>query len=255
MNSATVLRRIAKSLENDPPSGGPPKYLSLHNRILSAIEVGDWMPGEKLPPETAFAQAVPVSLGTIQKALQMLADDGVVVRRHRDGTYVAGAAVADEATIFRFLADDGKSLLPIYTNVLEIAPVRASGPWSEFLGAEESFIRITRLVSINLEFDTYNQVYLSANRFSDFLDIPAHDLDGTALTRILGERYNAPMLRTVQRLRVSALPPAACQAIGCPENTIGMSWNVLAYSYRDAPVTFHQIYLPPNDRQLEVREP
>ena len=139
--------------------------------------------------------------------------------------------------------------------MLEITQIGEKGPWSEFLGAEESFIRITRLVNINLEFDTYNQVYLPASRFGDFLDIPAHDLDGTALTRILGERYSAPMLRTVQRLHVSALPPDACRAIGCPENTTGVSWNVLAYSYRDTPITFHQIYLPPNDRQLEVREP
>ncbi|NKB56345.1 MAG: UTRA domain-containing protein, partial [Alphaproteobacteria bacterium] len=72
--------------------------------------------------------------------------------------------------------------------------------------------------------------------------------------KVIGEQHNAPILRTVQRMQVTELPPDACQAIGIQNGTIGMSWDVLAYSYRDMPITYQRIYLPPNERRLEVRE-
>lgn len=253
MSSATVLRRIATSLRKSSSNDSSPKYKLLHSQILTAIEKGEWAPGEKLPPETTFAQEIPLSLGTIQKALQMLADDGVVVRRHRDGTYVAGAVIIDEATIYRFLADDEKNLLPIYMFVLDVTRTDEKGPWSTFL-KETSFVRITRRVSINVEFEAYNQVYLPAERFSTFLETPVHELHGVSLEKVLGERHNAPILRTVQRMQATTLPAQACQAIGMEDGTVGMSWDVLAYSYRDMPITYQRIYLPPNNRQLEVRE-
>jgi len=254
MTSTTILQRIADALNDDAAGDALPKYLLLHNQIMAAIEAGEWGPGERLPPETVFAKEIPLSLGTIQKALQMLADEGVVVRRHRDGTYVAGAVIIDEATIFRFLADDGAKLLPIYTYVLDVTRTDEAGPWSDFFAGESEFLRITRRVSVNLEFDVFNRVYMSAARFGTFLDLPLHQLHGASLVELLGERFNAPVLRTVQRMQIAALPAVACRISDIPDDTVGMVWEVLAYSYRDSPVTYQSIYLPPNGRRLEVRE-
>ena len=129
MKSETILRRIARSLDRDAPGRSGPKYLSLRDAILAAIEAGEWAPGDKLPPETAFEQEMPVSLGTVQRALQILAVDGIVDRRHRDGTYVTQLPILDEISILRFAGKDGESLLPIYTKVLDIARTREPGPW------------------------------------------------------------------------------------------------------------------------------
>ncbi len=254
MKSMTILRRIARSLEKDAPLRTGPKYLSLHDSILAAIEAGDWAPGEKLPPETAFAQEMPVSLGTVQKALKALADGGIVERRHRDGTYVTRFPILDEISILRFTEKDGENLLPVYAKVLEIALTREAGPWSRLMPAEDSFVRITRIISVNLDFKVYNQIHLPAERFGSLLERSAQDLDGVGIVHILSRRFNAPLLRTVQLLQVLALPAPICAAVGVPAGTTGAKWDVDAYSYRGLPFAHHRTYLPPNECQLEVRE-
>ena len=59
-----------------------PIYLRLANRILKEIEAGIWRPGDRLPAETKLAELEGVSLGTVQKGLNHLAEQGVLVRRH-----------------------------------------------------------------------------------------------------------------------------------------------------------------------------
>ena len=168
-SDAHVLDWIAESMrEADAgPDRAAPKYRILYNYMLGAIEGGRWKVGHRIPPETEFARRMPVSLGTIQKALKLLEEDGVVVRRLGHGTFVAVPA-ANESDIrnFRFLDEDagGDRLLPVYPKVLSVERSRADGPWRPFLGAAE-FVRIARIISVNLEFTTFAEVFLPAGRF------------------------------------------------------------------------------------------
>ena len=130
-----VFTALATALEDGPPAGVArlPKYLQLSDAIARAIVQGDLKTGEKLPPEGELARVLPASLGTIQRALNNLADRGLLVRRHGHGTFVAEPAMAPkDLWHFRFLADDGRSLLPVYTQVGSVEPVRRAGPWSDF---------------------------------------------------------------------------------------------------------------------------
>ena len=253
------LQRIAKSMQ--PKGGieavGVPKYVALYNRLLASIESGDWKPGDQLPPETELARFVPVSLGTVQKALRMLADHGIVVRRHGHGTFVAGAPAtknAAEIRNFRFLADDGKSLLPLYTRVLAIEATKEKGPWSRFFVDEVNFVRITRLVNVNLEFQNYCRLYLPASRFGVFLKYGPHDLDGAAVTHLLTERFNAPTLRFVHHLRAIDLPSDTCKILNVSIGSSGHEWEMFGYTYRNAPITYQHVYMPAHERRLELRD-
>jgi GntR family transcriptional regulator len=236
---------------------GIPKYLAVHNRILSMIQAGSWKPGDQLPPELELARTMQVSLGTAQKALRLLADHGVVVRRQGHGTFVAGAPAPknpNEIRHFRFLADDGVSLLPLYTRVLEIAETSDQGPWTTFFPGEATFVRITRLVNVNLEFQNYCRLVLPTSRFGMFLNYSLHDLDGAALTHFIGERFNAPTLHCVHHLCSVDLPDDVCQRIDVPIGTQGTEWEMFGYTFRNAPVSYQHVYMPPNRRRLELRD-
>lgn len=229
------------------------KYQVLYEQILQQIESGEWRPGDRLPPEAAFARHIPVSLGTVQRALRLLADDGILVRRHGDGTYVATRSpYATDIQNFRFLDDEGR-LLPVYSTVVTIDAVGDDGPWAEFLVEEERFVRVKRVVSVNREFDTFGEFYVSASRFGAFLDYAPGDLDGVGFTHLLAEHFNAPSLRFEQRIGFVSMPAHVAAAIGTKEGQIGMLWQNRAFSYRDAPLYYQRFYLPPNNRNIEVR--
>lgn len=250
-----ALRRIAKVLaykRSEAPSG--PRYVALYKAILSEIEAGNWAPGSKLPSDTSFAQALPLSLGTIQKALQRLAGDGIIARHYRRGTFVRGLAV-DVGAIrnLRFLADDGASLLPVYVRVLDVAQVDKQGRWSAPFGSEKKFIRLRRTCSVNLDFRVALETFLPARRFRALLKIPTAELDGTPLTHFLGSRFSAPTIRSVQRVRAGVLDDASCEMVGVPPNTMGLHWEMYGYSHRDEPIIYQRAQVPPTESWLEMR--
>lgn len=64
-----------------------PEQLAL--TLEKAILAHKHRPGDKLPPERAWAQQLGVSRAVLREALGAMAERGLVVRRHGDGTYVS----------------------------------------------------------------------------------------------------------------------------------------------------------------------
>ncbi|MEM7694053.1 MAG: GntR family transcriptional regulator [Pseudomonadota bacterium] len=61
--------------------------------LVRRLTAREWRARETLPPETALAAHYGVARGTVNRALQSLAEDGVVERRRRAGTIVAARPV------------------------------------------------------------------------------------------------------------------------------------------------------------------
>lgn len=233
--------------------GGGPKYGQVANRILRQIEGGVWKPGDQLPSEADLAKSMEVSLGTVQKALQLLVEDRVVVRQHGRGTFVGTSRTPEEALRhFRFLSEGGDRLLPVFSTVLGIAETTEPGPWSHFLKDEPSFVTLRRRLSVGGEFDVYSEFYLPGSRVRPLLDIPPDELDGVLLRDFLAERFNLPTLRMEQRMQCGLIPPRVCNLINLPRGSFGLIWHLLGYSYRDAPAIFQRAYVPPTDRALQI---
>jgi len=80
--------------------GRAPLYAQVRDRIVAAIEAGEWDAGESLPSEFELADRFGVSQGTVRKGMDALVAEGVLRRRQGLGTFVAeaeddwGAAVA-----------------------------------------------------------------------------------------------------------------------------------------------------------------
>lgn len=250
------LRQLADRLRQTPGIKGQaaPKYLVLHEAVLDAIESGVWKPGERLPSEADLADILPVSLGTVQRALQTLVEQGVVTRRHGQGSFVAGLPVnANHIRNFRFLDDDGESLLPVYGRVLDVELSDGKGPWSDFLGADNRFVRISRVISVNLEFQTYSLVYLPEDKFGDLLKMPRSSIS-VPLTYMLSERFNAPTLHATHTVSCAQLPQDACLAMGQQSGSIGMHWEIFSFTYRKLPSFYQRVYLPLTARKLQFSD-
>jgi len=251
------LESIAAQLleaANQVEQARSPKYLSLYNAFLNAIESGLWKPGERLPSEVTIADALPVSLGTIQRALQILVEHGVVTRRHGQGSFVAGLPInANQIRNFCFLDDDGQQLLPVYGRVLSVDVTEEQGPWTDFLGEGTRCVRISRVISVNLEFQTFSQVYLPEEKFGALLAMP-HSSISVPLTHMLSERFNSPTLHVNHTVSCAPFSEEAALAIGEKPGSIGIHWEIFSYSYRNLPSFYQWVYLPLNRRKLRFSE-
>ncbi len=88
--------------ETAPPTGLS-RYGALAAELRQRIVEGHWPPGSALPAEQRLAAEHGVALGTLRQALGVLAEEGLVERRHGRGTFVRAAlAGAPMLRFFRF---------------------------------------------------------------------------------------------------------------------------------------------------------
>ncbi|MGL5701337.1 MAG: GntR family transcriptional regulator [Kluyvera sp.] len=70
-------------------SSAMPLYLQLVNAIKLAVSEGQLHPGDVLPSERALVEMLSIARGTARKALQQLLEEGILVRNHGSGTFIA----------------------------------------------------------------------------------------------------------------------------------------------------------------------
>jgi GntR family transcriptional regulator len=232
-----------------------PKYLRLSNALLTTIETGYLRVGDQLPSELDIADVLKVSHGTVRRALETLVQQGVVVRSHGSGTFVAGGRQSEEDLwVLRFLRDDGKTLMPVFSHIVSIHQTTEKGPWSELLGGDDSFICINRIMGVGNEFKVFVEFYATMAKCRELLDCRSDELNISSLRVILGERFNMPTLRLEQRLQCRYLEDDICDILELKHGTTGVVLEAFEYTYRDAPVSFRRIFLPPGHRYLALPE-
>ena len=71
----TALERL-RAIVLAGEASDEPRHSRLRTAMLDLMAKGFWSPGAKIPPEKEIAEAVGLSLGTVQKALKTLAEIG-----------------------------------------------------------------------------------------------------------------------------------------------------------------------------------
>ncbi|HEY5289550.1 MAG TPA: GntR family transcriptional regulator [Caulobacteraceae bacterium] len=99
---AASLSRLIGELGEQAPG---PLYQQLHRALRQAIANKQLAPDEALPAERDMAQDLGVSRITVRKALDALADEGLVTRRHGAGTFVAARVEKSFSKLSSFTED------------------------------------------------------------------------------------------------------------------------------------------------------
>ena len=70
------------------------KYRTLADQLREEIRGQEWKAGRRLPTEAELSERFSVSRQTVRRALQLLAEEGVVQSRQGSGTYATGVTRA-----------------------------------------------------------------------------------------------------------------------------------------------------------------
>lgn len=231
-----------------------PKHVRLRNAVLAAIRDGSLKAGDQIPPEQGLCSAVNVSLGTVQRALASLSNDGTLVRQHGRGTFVAEPRrPVDEPWQMRFLAEDRKGLLPVYSRIVDQCVVSTTGPWRDALGPDpKGYLRISRLLNIGDKFKCYSWFFVQMGRFPGLRRRGAQLRESINLRRLLAEELGAPTMAVIQHLKIVQFGPDVCEALGIAPGTTGLMFDAIGQGYGRDSIFFHRIWVPPNDCTLDI---
>lgn len=251
-----ALRELRRRVD-DPARTAEPLHSRLRLAILDLVSEGVWAAGDKLPPETALARESGLSLGTAQKALAQLARDGVLVRRHGHGTFVASGGSQSERLIhFRFVGDDGQAIAPVFAEAIDRRVVGGPGPWSAYLPGATRFIRVRRRINVADEFDCVSDFYVDADAYAPLLDLPLDELHRVVIRQVLAERFDTPTVAVDQRLYASQLSDEIGRLMKLDaDRRFGLVLEVRSSTRNGRPFAFQNVFIPPDVRPLKTLDP
>ncbi len=111
-----------------------PLYLQVAQHVEKEIAAGRWPLSEAIPSETTLAAQLGVSVGTVRKALDLLADRGRLVKKQGSGTFVktyAGSGFWNRFQRYQF--SDGR-MARFHGKIICFETIPAPGHVADMLG-------------------------------------------------------------------------------------------------------------------------
>jgi GntR family transcriptional regulator len=253
--ASETLTAIVDAFE-EAQRAGLPKNAQLYDAISNLISAGKIDEGTKLPGERELSAALKLSLGTVQKSLNALMNDGELIREHGRGTFArANRHALSELWHYRFRDPETQNLLPVYAKVVDRALVKQDPVLRHALGADElGYVRIRRLINIDDRFGCWSEMFLGATRFKRLLKLPISDVESANLKQVLNEKFNAPTLAVSQTGRIQSADREVAKHLGVRGGTQCLLLHIIATSRRREPITLQKIYVPPVAYDMELTD-
>lgn len=194
---------------------GLSRYGALAAALRGRITGGHWPPGTALPAEQALAAEHGVALGTLRQALAVLADEGLVERRHGRGTFVRAAlAGAPMLRFFRFGERSGEvPASRIVSRQAAPAPVAVAAALGLLAGTPA--LRLRRVRSVGGVPRLLEELWLPLPLFSALASGDPADW-GDLLYPCFAERCGVHVHRAVDEIRFGQLNAADARALKLP---------------------------------------
>lgn len=209
MISATMN---AQHLTLVQPEPGQSRYAALASALRQRVVDGEWPAGTALPAETRLAAEHGVALGTLRRALELLAEQGLIERRHGKGTFVRGGlAGATMLRFFRFGAGDGE--VP-QSRILARQSVVATAEVARRLGVGrgDPVLRLQRLRSLGGHPRLFEEIWLPLPPFAALLEIPPAEW-GDLLYPLFLERCGVAVSRATDEIGFAPLTAAQARTL------------------------------------------
>ena len=210
------------------PDPGQSRYAALAAALRHRIVAGEWPPGTPLPAETSLAAEHAVALGTLRRALELLAEQGLIERRHGKGTFVRdGLAGATMLRFFRFGSGDGE--VP-QSRVLSRQTVVATSEVARRLGVAggDTVLRLHRLRSLGGQPCLLEDIWLPLPAFAPLVDSPLAEW-GDLLYPMFSERCGVAVARATDEIGFATLSGPQARHLGLSAGHPGVTVTRQAY--------------------------
>ena len=223
--------------------GPVPLHHQVYLDLRSALDTGEWRPGDLLPPERQLAGRYGCSLITVRRALSELAREGRLERTRGRGTTVLRPRIErDFAGTMSFTEEMQDRGLDPQTRLIAARPESAGEVVATALQIEPGSptLYVERLRAADGEPLLLEQVHLPAEQFPGLL---ASDLEHGSLYDMLTARYGTRIVRSRESLEPVLLRAREARLLGQRLRSPALLIEGIAFSNRNIPVEFARSYV------------
>lgn len=175
-----------------------PLYIQIAEALVGQIESGELGPGDRLPAERELSEKLRVNRMTLRRALRVLEMQGLVLRRHGVGTFIAEPKIDRQMNaVFRFTRGMQKRGFTPGAKVISVESSQAGIAIARELAVPVSapVYQILRLRSINQEPVLLESYTIPSQRFPG---LDAFDLENRSVYEVLESEYGTTIVKAQQ---------------------------------------------------------
>jgi GntR family transcriptional regulator len=209
---------------------GIPLYIQVLAELRSKISSGDFLPGQKIPPEFQLCREFGVSRITIRRAVKTLVDERLLYAKQGKGTFVNAMKIGRRLPKLYSFSEDMRELgFEPSSRILEQVVAEADDetaalldlPPSDRLVNRISRVRMANKIPVLIE-RTFIPHYLCP-------DLLEQTFDHKSLYRTLDERYRLELDRAEETYEVRLLTAPEAKELGCKRSLPAFSIQRLAF--------------------------
>jgi GntR family transcriptional regulator len=224
----------------EPRASGPafsPLYQQIKGLLLNSLQGGEWRPGESIPSEMELAVRFRVSQGTVRKAVDELAGEGLLMRRQGKGTFVA--THAEEQTQYRFLRlmPDAGERAPMQRRFLDCRRMRAPSDVARLLGVRvgDAAVQVRRLLLNDTRPVVLDDLWLAGSLFKGLSAERLSNYKGPMYSLFESE-FGVRMLRAEEKIRAVSASVEEAGLLAVPVGAPLLLVERLSFTFNDQPV-------------------
>ena len=227
-NPASSIDRLSKV----------PLYHQLYEILHGQIIAGKWQPGDLVPPESQLVDQYDISRTTVRQVLDMLVNDGLVIRQRGRGTFVTQPTLSHGLSRIISFTEDmrQRGLTPgsrVLMSQVEPAPVEVAARLGVAAGEELAHLKRLRLA--NSEPLSVEDAYL-IHRYCP--GVLSQDYAQTSLRQTLERRYGVRQVRATQTIRAVTATKELARLLDVRPNAPLLQIERISYTPQDVPVEF-----------------
>lgn len=189
-------------MTNTTPAKPLPVYLQVAELLARQIKAGYWHEHERLPTEAELASTLKVAVGTLRKALALLAEQGVLNRVQGSGTYVRRDARSKRIyELFRLELETGPGLPTAH--ILDVCS-QTRPTWVPAMqsGEFDQLWRVRRVRCLSEKPVALEEIWFAAPNYSE---LHANEL-GDSMYLFYQQRLQVWIARVEDRIAVAPAP-------------------------------------------------
>ena len=221
-----------------------PRYHQIAEALRARISAGGLTAGQRLDNQRQLAQSFGVTLMTLRQALDVLAREGLITRRHGLGTFVAPPPVDYDILQFRTLAGDLSAVgEDVATRFLRSRFGRADRRVAQELGLAEGarMFVLERLRLVDGQPLSFQVSHLPAAIGEEAAKA---DLTVTPLRHVLSFKLGIEITAARETVSAETLPARAARELGCAAGAPCFRSDRVSTDAESHPIVYDRVFIP-----------
>ncbi|MCD4752931.1 MAG: GntR family transcriptional regulator [Anaerolineaceae bacterium] len=221
--------------------------------LINYIDEKQLTGNDQLPSEASIAKTLGVSRNTLREAYVALENEGIIIRRHGIGTFVAHSAfirdsLNDFSPFANIIRDSGYT--PGFQTLSMDYEYAPNNVYNVFAAPSSIKLRcLKRVVQADQQPVIYIEDYIAPAVDAVILNWDAFDGN---LVHFLSASLDTPLNRIQSRIRASAIKPEFSKYLELPEGTPILSVRSIIFAVDNQPITYSNICFNSNIVEMNI---